>query len=88
MQIAELRAELGLSLEGFAQLLGLNSKGYVHALEGENPRCSVKVALDIEKISDGRISADSLNPDVGLVRNAKRGRRARSCTARTGGTRP
>jgi hypothetical protein len=45
----------------------------VSELEGSAaPRCSVKVALEIERLSDGRIAADELNPDVALVRSAER----------------
>lgn len=70
MDIAELRSELGLSLEAFAQRLDLKSKGYVKDLESGRARPSVKVALDIEQLSDGRIAAASLNPDVALVEAA------------------
>lgn len=71
MQIAALRAELGLSQKSFAELVGLQSKSYVSELEkADEPRCSVRVALEIERISGGRISAESLNPDVALVREA------------------
>lgn len=70
MTIAELRAELGLSLEAFANAVGLSSKGYAHALE-QGGSCSVRVALEIEKLSGGRIAAASLNPDVGLVETAR-----------------
>lgn len=77
MTIAELRKSLSLSQEEFAKAVGLTSKSYVSELESaEDPRCSVKVALEIERLSDGRISADSLNPDVGLVRSATGGREA------------
>lgn len=72
MTILELRKSLGLSQEEFAKAVGLTSKGYVSDLEkiDATPRCSVKVALEIERLSEGRIAADSLNPDVGLVRGA------------------
>lgn len=69
MTITELRKALGLSQEEFARRVGLTSKSYVSELEkSEAPRCSVKVALEIERLSDGRISAVALNPDIGLVR--------------------
>lgn len=74
MTIAELRKALELSQEEFARKVGLASKGYVSDLENAaDPRCSVKVALEIERLSSGRISAASLNPDVGLVRNSQTG---------------
>lgn len=69
MRIIELRKKLGLNQEAFAKEVGLASKGYVSDLESaDEPRCSVKVALEIERLSGGKISAAALNPDVGLVR--------------------
>jgi len=69
MKISELRSELGLTLEGFATALGLKSKGYAFDIEkGAVP--SVKVALEIERLSEGRINAADLNPDVARVRDA------------------
>ena len=68
--VASLRKELGLTLEAFAEKLGLSSKGYVSGIESGG-RCSVAVALKIEELSGGRIPASSLNPDVGLVENAR-----------------
>jgi len=70
MDIAALRAELGLSLGEFAKLLGLASKGYVSQLERGEVRCSVPVALALERISGGRIDAGEQNADVALVRRA------------------
>jgi len=70
--IRKLRNDLDMSQDEFARAVGLNSKGYVSDLEtADDPRCSVKVALEIERLSEGRIPADSLNPDVGLVRGAE-----------------
>lgn len=68
LSIADLRAELDLSLSGFAELLGLNSKGHVSQIERGETCCSVSVALKIEELSRGRILADDLNSDVRLVR--------------------
>lgn len=70
MDISDLRAELGLSLEEFAKTLGLQSKSHAHAIESKN-RCSVSMALKIEGLSGGRIPASSLNDDVGLVERAR-----------------
>lgn len=70
--IRKLRDSMSLSQEDFARVVGLTSKGYVSDLEtADEPRCSVKVALEIERLSEGQITADSLNPDVGLVRGAE-----------------
>lgn len=69
MKVSELRKSLSLSQQGFADLLGLSSKSYVCELENSG-KCSVRVALEIERLSDGKISAETLNPDVKLVREA------------------
>ena len=66
MDIASLRKDLGLSQEEFAPRIGLKSKGHVCELEaGKTP--SIRVAIEIEKVSGGRIRAADLNPDVALV---------------------
>jgi hypothetical protein len=70
LTIAELRKEKDLTLEAFAASLGLKSKGQAKEIEN-GQRCSVRVALEIEKLSGGRIPASSLNPDVGLVEDAR-----------------
>lgn len=70
MDIAELRSEMGLSLEAFAERLGLKSKAYAHEIESTG-KCTVRIALKIEELSEGRIAAASLNPDVGLVEAAR-----------------
>lgn len=71
MDIASLRKELGLSLEAFGQELGLSSKGQVSQIERGDIGCSVNVALQIERLSAGRISAAALNPKVALVDAAR-----------------
>jgi len=71
MNIQELRAELGMSLGDFARAIGLSSKGYVSELERGAVSCSVATALAIEKLSEGRIPARSLNDDVALVEEAR-----------------
>lgn len=71
MTLAELRDELKLSLEEFAGRLGLKSKGYASQLERGDVGCSVEVALKIEKLSEGRIQAATLNPDVARVEQAR-----------------
>jgi transcriptional regulator with XRE-family HTH domain len=76
MTIAELRKSLAPSQEAFAALLGLSSKSYVSEIEkaereGARTVCSVRVALKIEELSEGQIKAADLNPDVGLVEQAR-----------------
>ncbi|WP_288016476.1 hypothetical protein [Microcystis phage Mae-JY04] len=68
MNIAELRAEMGVSQEEFAALIGLSSKGNVSIIEREN-RCGLRVALKIEQLSGGRIDAASLNDEVRVSRH-------------------
>jgi DNA-binding XRE family transcriptional regulator len=69
MKVSDLRKEMGLTQEQFASQIGLGSKGYVSEMES-GAGCSVRVALEIERLSDGRIAAETLNPDVALVRQS------------------
>ena len=78
MTISELRKELDLSLEAFARAVGLSSKGYASQLERGEVKCSVRAALEIEKLSGGRIQASSLNEDVALVEAARQSPPTRS----------
>lgn len=76
MTIVDLRNSRGLSQGDFAKLLGLTSKSYVCEIEkaeelGKRTVCSVRVALRIEHLSGRKILASSLNPDVGLVEEAR-----------------
>jgi DNA-binding XRE family transcriptional regulator len=66
--IAELRSELGLTLEAFGAAIGLKSKGQVSLIEETN-KCSPAIALEIEKLSGRRLDAASLN---GVVEAARR----------------
>lgn len=66
MDITALRKELGLSQEAFAPRVGLKSKGHVSTLERTGV-ASVRVALQIERLSGGRIKAGDLNPDIALI---------------------
>ncbi|HKT85613.1 MAG TPA: hypothetical protein VJQ77_05955 [Novosphingobium sp.] len=68
MKIADLRTELGLSLEAFAAEIGLQSRGRMSVIEREN-RCSLDVALRIEDLSGGRIDAAELSEDVRKARH-------------------
>lgn len=68
MKISEFRkAVLKESQADFAQRLGLKSKSRVCEIEKGN-RCSTKIALEIEKISEGLISAADICPAVRMVR--------------------
>ena len=68
MQIADLRTELGLSLEAFAAKVGIQSRGRMSVIEREN-RCALRVALAIERLSDGRVDAAGLCEEVRAARH-------------------
>jgi hypothetical protein len=68
LTIAQLRAELGLSLEQFAEKVGLQSRGRMSVIEREG-RCSLEVALRIETLSGGRIDTAQLSEDVKAARH-------------------
>lgn len=68
MKIAELRAEMGLTLEEFAARVGQKSRGRMSVIEAEN-RCSLPVALAIEELSGCRIDAAELCEDVRRARS-------------------
>lgn len=65
--IAALRTELGLTLQQFGERIEL-SKSQMYEAERTN-RASVRVAIEIEALSDGRIDAAELNDDVKLSRH-------------------
>lgn len=67
--IADLRADLKLTLEDFGARVGLKSKGQVSQIERAN-RCSPEVALEIEKLSERRLDAGILNPTIAAARNS------------------
>lgn len=71
MEIASLRAELGMSLEAFANLLGLKSKGQMSLIEAGKASVSAAVALRLEELSGGRIDAANLNAVVAQARRVK-----------------
>lgn len=68
--IADLRRERGWTLAELADALDIKSRGHAKRIEDGEP-CSVKVALKIEALSDGRIPAASLSNDVALVEAAR-----------------
>lgn len=66
MTISEFRKGKELTLEAFGALIG-KSKGHVHAIEQSN-QCSAKVALAIERVSEGLVDAATLNPEIAEAR--------------------
>lgn len=67
MTIAELRKDLGLTLEAFAHAVGLKSKGQMLMIERGALSPSVKVALRIEELSQGRIKAAEVNSTLAMI---------------------
>lgn len=68
MKIVDFRTDvLKISQEDFAQRLGLKSKSHISEIERKN-RCAPKIALEIERISEGLVSAADISPAVRMVR--------------------
>lgn len=68
MDLAQYRAERGLSLEQCAVELGLSptSKGWISEIERGDRPASLRLALRIERWSSGAVKAASLNPAAEL----------------------
>lgn len=69
--IRQLRERLGLNQVDFGAQLGLSSKGHVSELE-RTGKCSVRIALKLEELSDGALDAADLSSDVAMVRSGMR----------------
>ncbi|MGZ3272407.1 MAG: helix-turn-helix domain-containing protein [Caulobacteraceae bacterium] len=63
MDLAAFRRSKGLSQQQAAAALGLRSKGYFSRIETGVAVCPLKLALKIEKWSDGAVRAADLCPD-------------------------
>ena len=68
MDIATYRKTEGLSMEAFGALVG-KSKGHIHQVESEM-RCSAKMALDVERVTNGAVDAAALNDEIASARRA------------------
>lgn len=66
-ELATVRREMGLSQDEMARRLGLKSKGHLSQIERGEQSPSVRTALEIERVTGGRIRAADLNHDVALV---------------------
>lgn len=64
MNLAQYRADRGISLEECATQLGLSarSKGWISEIERGGRPASLRLALKIEQWSGGAVKAASLNP--------------------------
>lgn len=58
---------LKVSQQEFARLLGLTSKSHVSEIE-KRDQCAPRVALEIERISEGQVDAARISPAVAIVR--------------------
>lgn len=81
--IAQFRAELGLTLAEMGERVGL-SKSQMHDVE-KSGRASLTVALEIERLSGGRIDASDLNDGVRASRHGLEVRTPEACRS-TGNT--
>jgi transcriptional regulator with XRE-family HTH domain len=65
MDLESFRKSRGLTQQQLATAVGLRSKSYISRLEtGAGPPASLRLALRIERFSDGLVSASSLCPDA------------------------
>lgn len=69
MTLTDYREKHGLTLEAFGALVG-KSKAQIHSIEKDN-YATAKLALAIEKATDGEVSAAFLNPQVAEARKAE-----------------
>lgn len=64
MDLESFRKSRGLTQTELAQRLGLRSKGYVSRIETGAAACPLKLALKIERLSGGEVTAASLCPEA------------------------
>jgi hypothetical protein len=69
-ELTKWRSSKGWTLDEAASQFGIKSKGYLSEIE-RGGRCSVAVALEIERATEGAIPASSLNPDIALIDKAR-----------------
>lgn len=68
MTLSEWREQNKLSLEALASRLG-KSKGHLHAVEKDG-YATARLALDIELLTEGKVDAAHLNPEIAEARKA------------------
>jgi DNA-binding XRE family transcriptional regulator len=69
MTLTDYRAKHGLTLEQFGAQVG-KSKAQIHAIEKGN-YATAKLALAIERLTNGEVDAAFLNPQVAEARRAQ-----------------
>jgi len=74
MSLQTARERRNLTQQGLADVLSLKSKGTISGLERGRKNCSIKLALRIESLFDGEVSALGLlsDDDATLLRDALR----------------
>lgn len=58
------RKRENLTLAAFAGRLGLRSRGYLHSLETGRQKWPLELALKVEAITAGQVTAAQLRPDL------------------------
>lgn len=58
-----------MTLDQFAEALGVTSRGHMSVVE-RSGKCSLALALAIERLSEGEVDAAALNDDVAAARRA------------------
>ena len=66
--ITQYRKDHELTLEAFADKVG-KSKGHMSEVEN-TMRCTAKLALDIERVTNGEVDAADLSEDVAEARRS------------------
>lgn len=65
MDLESFRRRRGLSQTQLAQELGLRSKGYISRIENRTQACPLRLALKIERFTEGQVTARSLCAEAG-----------------------
>lgn len=68
LTISEFREEMGWTLEKFGRAIGILSKGRMSEIQSGKVQPRVNQALEIERLSGGRINASDLNDEVRAAR--------------------
>jgi DNA-binding XRE family transcriptional regulator len=68
MTLTDYRERHGLTLEQFGELVD-KSKAQIHSIEKDN-YATAKLALAIERVTEGAVNAAFLNPQIAEARKA------------------
>jgi DNA-binding XRE family transcriptional regulator len=64
MDLVSFRRQKGLSQEDVAKAVGVRSKSYISRIETQPGSCSLRLALKIERFTDGLVQARDLCPEA------------------------